>query len=188
MRVSRSDCVLLVVDIQDRLVETIAEHKSVVRNIGSLIKAARVLEVPLLATEQEKLGMTVSDLQTLLLDSPKFRKFSFSCCGDQAFMTKLREIEKKTVIVCGIETHICVLQTALDLLERQYQVLLVGDATSSHDPKDRDTAIDRMRGAGATVGTTEAVIYELTERAGTEQFRKILEIVKERRSASQTVQ
>ena len=183
MRVRRSDCVLLIVDVQDRLIGTIAEHEAIVENIKALIKAAQVLGVPVLATEQEKLGEIVPELQGLLSDSPKFRKLSFSCCGDAAFMRKLRQVRKKTAIVCGIETHICVLQTVLDLLEHHYRVLLVSDATSSHAPIDRETAIDRMRSAGAMIGTTEAVIYELTERAGTEEFSRILEIVKERRGA-----
>ena len=183
MRVRRSDCVLLVVDVQDRLIGTIAEHEEVVENIKALIKAAQALNVPALVTEQEKLGEIVPELQGLLSGSPKFRKLGFSCCGDVSFMRKLRQVRKKTVIVCGIETHICVVQTVLDLLKHRYRVLLVRDATSSHAPIDRETAIDRMRSAGAMIATTEAVIYELTERAGTEEFRKILEIVKERRSA-----
>jgi len=183
VRVRRSDCVLLVVDVQDRLIGTIAEHEAIVENIRALIKAAQALNVPALVTEQEKLREIVPELQGLLSDSPKFRKLSFNCCGDAAFMRKLRRVRKKMVIVCGIETHICVLQTVLDLLERRYRVLLVRDATSSHVPIDRETAIDRMRSARAMISTTEAVIYELTERAGTEEFRKILGIVKERRSA-----
>jgi len=184
VRVSRSECVLLIVDVQDRLIGTIAEHEAVVENIRALVRAAQVLNVLVLATEQEKLGEIVPELQSMLSDSPKYRKLSFSCCGDSAFVKKLRQIRKKTIIVCGIETHICVLQTVLDLLKRRYHVLLVRDATSSHAPIDRDTAVERMRSAGAVVGTTEAVIYELTGEVGTEQFRKILEIVKERRSMS----
>jgi nicotinamidase-related amidase len=182
VRVARGDCVLLVVDLQDRLIDTIAQHGAVVENIKALIKAARVLNVPVLATEQDKLGEVVPEVRGLLSDSPKFRKLSFSCCGDSAFMKKFRQVSKKTVIVCGIETHICVLQTVLDLLNRRYRVLLVTDATSSHALIDRETAIWRMRDAGAVMATAEAVIYELTERAGTEEFRRILEIVKERRS------
>jgi nicotinamidase-related amidase len=182
VRAGRDDCVLLVIDVQDRIIGTIAEHETVVENIRSLVKTARVLDVPVLTTEQEKLGEIVPELQGLLSDSPKFRKLSFSCCGDSAFVRKLRRVRRKTVIVCGIETHICVLQTVLDLLEGRYHVLLVKDATSSHFPIDRETAVERMRDAGAFLGTSEAVIYELTGEAGTEQFRKILEIVKERRS------
>jgi nicotinamidase-related amidase len=177
-----------VIDVQDRIIGTIAEHETVVENIGTLVRTVKVLNVPSLTTEQEKLGEIVPELRGLLSDSPKFRKLSFSCCGDSAFVRKLRRVRKKTVIVCGIETHICVLQTVLDLLERRYHVLLVRDATSSHVPIDRETAVERMRDAGAFLGTTEAVIYELTGEAGTEQFRKILEIVKERRQVSSSRQ
>lgn len=183
MRVKRSDCVLLVIDVQDRLIGSIARHEAVVENIGALIRAAQVLDVPVMATEQEKLGKIVPELEGLLSDSPRFRKLSFSCCGDSVFMRMLRQVRKKTVIVCGIEAHICVLQTVLDLLKHRYHVLLVRDATSSHAAIDRETAIERMRSAGAIIATTEAVIYELTEKAGTEEFRKILEILKERRTA-----
>ena len=183
MKVRRSDCVLLVIDVQDRIMDTIAEHEATVENIKALIRTAQVLNVPIIATQQENLGEIVPALKDLLSNSPKFRKLSFSCCGDSVFMRKVRETRRKTVIACGIETHICVLQTVLDLLRRGYRVLLVRDGASSHTLIDTETAIERMRGAGAMIETTEAVIYELTERAGTEQFRKILEIVKERRSA-----
>ena len=96
-------------------------------------------------------------------------------------MKKLRETRRKTVIACGIETHICVLQTVLDLLSG-YSVLLARDGTSSHALIDTETGIENAQGAGAVIeDTTEAIVYELMERAGTEQFRKVLEIVKERR-------
>lgn len=186
MKVRRSDCVLLVIDVQDRIIATIAEHETTVANIKALIGAARVLDVPVIATQQQNLGEYVPELKDLLPNAPNFQKFSFSCCGDPAIMRKLGEMSKKTVIVCGIETHICVLQTVLDLLTHGYSVLLVRDGTSSHASIDRETAIERMRGAGAMVGTAEAVVYELTEKAGTDRFRKILEIVKEKRSTSST--
>jgi len=180
MRVKRSDCVLLVIDVQDRLIDTIAEHAAVVQNIKALINAAEVLGVPVLATEQENLGETVPELKSILASSP-LRKLSFSCCGNPEFMSKFREVGKRTVIACGIETHVCVVQTVLDLLKRHCRVLVVRDATSSHTTIDREPAIERMRDSGAIITTTEAVIYELTEKAGTEDFRKILEIGKERR-------
>jgi len=182
VKVKPSDCVLLVIDVQDRIIDTIAGHEATVENIKALIRATQVLNVPFIATQQENLGEIVPELKDLLANSPKFRKLSFSCCGDSVFMKKLGEARRKTVITCGIETHICVLQTVLDLLRLGYLVLVVRDGTSSHALIDAETALERMRRAGAMIGTTEAVIYELTERAGTEQFRKILEIVKERRS------
>lgn len=182
LRVKRRDCVLLVIDLQDRLIDTIVEHAAVIQNIKALIEVAEVLGVPVLATEQDKLGEIVPELKPLLAGSP-FRKLSFSCCGDPAFMGKLKEVRKKTAIACGIETHICVLQTVLDLIKRGYRVLVVRDATSSHAMVDRETALERMKGYGAMITTTEAMIYELMEKAGTEEFKKILEIVKERRKS-----
>jgi nicotinamidase-related amidase len=184
-RVKRSDCVLVVVDVQDRLIETIAEHAAVVQNIIALIKAAQTLQLPILATEQENLGETVPGLRALL-PNPPTRKLTFSSCDSLEFMTKLNTIRKKTVAICGIETHICVSQTVLDLLHGHYRVLVISDATSSHALLDREAALRRMEMKGAEITTSEALIYELTEKAGTDEFRSILEIVKERRKTSET--
>lgn len=181
MRVNRADCVLLVVDVQDRIIDTIVEHITVVQNIKALIKTAGVLDMAVLLTEQEKLGDTVPEIKELW-PKPALRKVSFSCSGDADFMRKLTETHKRVVIVCGIETHICVLQTVLDLLEHRYSVLVARDATSSYSVLDRETALNRMADSGATITTTEATIYELTKSSGTDEFRKILEIVKERRA------
>jgi len=185
MRNLRSDCVLIIIDVQDRLVDTIAEHVSVVRNVSTLIKAARALDVPILVTEQEKLGVTVTELNASLGIRP-FQKSSFSCCGDTKFMNELQSCGKRTVIVCGIETHICILQTVLDLLNQSFVVLVVRDATSSHNIIDRETALERMRDAGAGLTTTETIIYELTADSRNESFRKILDIVKEKRAMNST--
>jgi len=181
VRVKRGDCVLLVVDVQDRLIKTIAEHEETVRNIRAIMKAAQVLHIPVIATEQENLGETVSELKTTL-PYPAIRKLCFSCCDSLELMTQLNGTRKKAIIVCGIETHICVQQTVLDLLHGRYRVLVLRDATSSHALVDRETALERMRISGAEVTTCEAIIYELTEKAGTDEFRAILEIVKERRT------
>jgi nicotinamidase-related amidase len=180
MRVKRGNCVLAVVDVQDRLIGTIAEHESTIHNIKALIKAAAALQVPVIATEQEKLGDILPELKTLLV-GPSIRKLTFSCCDSSEFMTRLNATGRKTVIVCGIETHICVMQTALDLLVGPHRILVIRDATSSHAQIDRETALHRMELAGAEITTTESMIYELTEKAGTDEFRKILDIVKERR-------
>ena len=181
MRVKREDCSLAVIDVQDRLIDSIAEHEAITRNIEALIKSAAVLRLPILSTEQEKLGETVSELKTLLTQ-PSVRKLAFSCCDSTEFMTKLKATGRKTVIICGIETHICVMQTVLDLLMGHHRILVVKDATSSHALIDRETALQRMESAGAEITTTEAIIYELTEKAGTDEFKLILDIVKERRT------
>ena len=181
MRVKRGDCVLVVVDVQERLIDTIAEHEPMVQNIKALIKAATVLQLPKLSTEQQKLGDTVSELRPLLTDPPT-QKLCFSCCDSAEFMFKLNSTGRKTVIVCGIETHICVMQTVLDLLTAHRRILVVKDATSSHNLIDRETALHRMESSGAEITTAEAIIYELTEKAGTDDFKRILDIVKERRT------
>jgi len=182
MKADRGDCLLLVIDIQERLIDTILERQRLVHSARALVKAAETLNLPILTTEQEKLGDTVPELEKALTSHQKFKKLTFNCCQNAEFMSKLRRLGRKTVVVCGIEGHICVLQTVLDLIERGYTVHVVKDAVSSRSQVDVETAIGRMRDAGAVITTTEALIYELTERAGTNEFGEILQIVKERRS------
>jgi len=183
-RARREDCVLLVIDVQDRLIDTIVQNKELIRNIRALIKTAIALDVSILATEQEKLGGTVSELEQVLSGVPKVRKLAFSGCGVPEFVSNLKKSEKKTVVACGTEAHVCVLQTTLDLIQSGYKVVIPVDAISSHAAQDRDTAIRRMIEAGAVASTTETLIYEWLEKAGTDEFRKVLEIVKERRGVN----
>jgi len=181
MRIKRTDSVLLVIDVQEKLIGTITEDKELVQNIRALVKTAQILAVPVLVTEQEKLGETIPELKTMLGDHHMFRKVAFSVCEISEFTHALRGLGRRTIIACGIEAHICVLQAVLDLLQLGYHVLVASDAVSSHGVADNERALQRMRDAGAMIATTETVIYEWTERAGTEEFKKILEIVKERR-------
>ncbi len=178
--VNRKECVLLIIDVQEKLIDTIDGAREILENIKALAKSAHALGIPILVTEQEKLGSTVPELN-MMVPCEKTLKLTFSCSKVPEFMSKLQEPARRTVIVCGIEAHICVLQTVLDLLKNGYMIMVPKDATSSHATVDRDTALQRMRDSEAVITTTEALIYELTERAGTEEFRKILDIVKERR-------
>ena len=181
MRTKPSDCALLVIDVQDRLIDTIYQNKELVRNIKALIQTAQVLNLPILVTEQDKLGVTVDDLEKLLVNIPKVRKLTFSGYGNSDFVKNLERTVKKTVVVCGIEAHICVLQTTLDLLDRGYKVIIPLDAVSAYATGDKEMALNRMREAGVVVATVESLIYEWIERAGTDEFRKVLQIVKEKR-------
>ena len=183
MKAKKNDCVLLVVDIQEKLVDTMVEKKKLIDNVKALVRTAEVFRLPVLVTEQEKLGETVPELREALTGQPKIRKLEFSCCQNAEFTSQLDKLGKRSIIVCGIEAHICVLQTVLDLIANHHHVLVVSDAVSSYSIVDRDAAIERMRDSGAIITTTEAAIYELTEKAGTEEFRRILEIVKERRKS-----
>jgi nicotinamidase-related amidase len=181
LMIKSGDCVLLVIDVQDRLINTILQSKELVRNVKALILTARVLGIPVLVTEQEKLGGTVAELEKILVGAPKVHKLDFSGCAKPEFIGNLEKSGKKTVVACGIEAHICVLQTVLDLLERGYGVVVPVDAISAYATTDNDMAVERMKEAGAVAATVEALIYEWIERAGTDEFRKVLEIVKEKR-------
>jgi nicotinamidase-related amidase len=184
LRVKPDDCVLLVIDVQDRLIDTIYQSNELVRNIEAMIQTAQILNVPILVTEQEKLGVTIADLEKSLTNIPKVRKLTFSGCGNSEFIKNLENSGKKTVVVCGIEAHICVLQTTLDLLDRGYKIVIPVDAVSAYATTDKDIAMNRMREAGAETATVESLIYEWIEKAGTDEFRKVLQIVKEKRGVA----
>jgi nicotinamidase-related amidase len=171
--------VLLVVDVQDRLLPAIHQAEAVVEACRRMIEACRVLSVPMVVTEQypEGLGPTCETLRHCLGDAPVLTKVRFSACVESV-VARLAEHARPHVIVVGIEAHVCVQQTVLDLLRLGYTPYLCADAAGSRRPLDRDTAIERMRQAGAIVTTTESVTFELTGQAATDAFKRILKIVK----------
>jgi len=183
LKAKKDDSILLVIDVQERLVDTMLEKQRLIENVKALGKVAAVFHMPILVTEQENLGATVPELREVLSGCTMVRKLEFSCCQNSEFMSRLKETGRRTVVACGIEAHICVLQTVLDLVAAGYNVHVAKDALSANAGVDLETAIERLRDAGAVITTTEAAIYELTVRAGTDEFRRILEIVKERRQA-----
>ena len=184
MRIKRQDCILLVIDVQVRLIKTILHCKDLVGNITALIQTAQVLGIPILVSEQDKLGGTVPALKKALVGVPNVHKLDFSVCAEPEFISSLEKSGRKTVIACGSEAHVCVLQTVLDLLEQGYGAVVPVDAVSAYATADKEMAVERMRGAGAVITTVETLIYELLERAGTDEFKEVLEIVKERRGYS----
>lgn len=173
------ETLVLIIDIQERLVPAIHEVDGCLDAAGKLIAAARVLGVPMLATEQypQGIGPTLASLREQIADVPVVEKTRFSACV-QPLIEKLAEAKRRSIVVVGIEAHVCVQQTVLDLLRLGYVPYLCVDAVGSRRPLDRDTAIQRMRDAGAIITTTESVIFELTGEAGTDMFKKILRIVK----------
>lgn len=173
------DTLMLIVDFQDRLLPAIHEAETCVQTARKTIEAARVLGVPLLCTEQNPagLGKTCPTLRDVLADAPVVEKTSFTACVE-GVTRKLAELNRTNVIVMGIEAHVCVQQTVLDLLRLGYRPYVCADGISSRRPFDRDIAIERMRQAGAIVTTAESVIFELTGEAGTPTFKAILKIVK----------
>jgi len=171
----RDNTILLVVDIQERLAAAMAERERVVANTGHLIAAAKLLGVPVLHTEQypKGLGPTVPELRAALDPAAPVEKMTFDCCGEPAFTPALEQTGRSTVIVCGMEAHVCVLQTVLSLLGSGLSVHLVADAVCSRNPENARVALELLRDAGAVITCTETALFQLLVRAGTPEFKAI---------------
>jgi nicotinamidase-related amidase len=180
MRIERDETAALVIDIQERLFPFIHEHDILAKNAGILIKGMQALEIPLLLTQQytKGLGPTIEALSGLLPGTEPIEKMAFSCCDEPKFDIELELLSKKYIIITGIETHVCVLQTAVDLLERGYIPVIVEDCVSSRSLNDKKTAIRRMHKEGALITTYESVLFELLRYSGTDEFREISKLVK----------
>jgi nicotinamidase-related amidase len=177
---NKEDAVLLIVDIQERLAVVMKEKDRVVRNCQHLIELAKMIDIPVVVTEQypKGLGRTVPELQSVLPEYKPVEKISFDCCRLPAFMQELKGHKRKTVIVAGMETHICVLQTTLGLLKAGVNVHVVEDAVCSRTAENWRTGIELMRDAGAVVTCTETALFQLLKVAGTEEFKKISQRIK----------
>ncbi|MEE9904618.1 MAG: hydrolase [Chlorobium sp.] len=176
-----SETLLLLIDIQGKLAQSVCQPELVERNIQKLIRACGILEVPVLYTEQypKGLGATVSPLKELLGDLAPVEKITFSCCATEPFMKQLRLFNRNDILVAGMETHVCVYQTSVELLEFGYNVHLVTDAVSSRTPENRDIGIRCIEKAGGSLTSTEMAIFELLRIAEGERFKAISKIVKE---------
>jgi nicotinamidase-related amidase len=184
MRLDADRAMLLVIDVQAKLLPHVAGAADMLSAAVQLIRGVRVFELPVLATVQyvKGLGPTHPAIDRRLTEYgiETVEKAAFSTCGDETVREKLRRIDRPQVIVSGIEAHVCVQQSVLDLVAMDYQVFVCADAVGSRQALDRDTALARMRASGAAVTTVEAALFELCEFSGTERFRQLLEVVKER--------
>ncbi|MFA5137824.1 MAG: hydrolase [Elusimicrobiota bacterium] len=172
--------VLVVVDVQGRLATLMHDADSLFRNVRNAIRGAKALGLPVLWNEQlpDKLGGTVPEIREDLLPLSPIVKSCFSCYGSEAFVRQLRACGRKQVLLCGIETHICVYQTAVDLLGAGYEVHLLADAASSRTQFNHHIGIDRIRDAGAFISSVEMALFEMVKKAEGEAFRQIVKIVK----------
>lgn len=180
MLMNASQSALIVVDVQERLMPAIHESGRVIANTRILIQAAQRLEVPMLASEQYRkgLGISVADVAELVAPENRLEKLHFSCLSDGGFEERFREMGRRQVVVCGAESHVCVLQTVLELCDLGYHVFVVEDAVSSRNPNSKRVAMDRMRAAGASPVTTEMVVFEWLKKAGTQEFKDLSPLIK----------
>jgi len=180
MRIIKEQSCGLIIDIQERLFPHIYKHEILANNTKILIKGFKILELPLIMTQQYTpgLGETISVVRELLPEIGHIEKNCFSCYDEPIFTDSLKRVNKKFVIIAGIEAHVCVLQTVLDLLANSYVPVIVENCISSRKNRDKKTAIGRMRQEGAIITTYESILFELTRFAGTPQFKEISRLVK----------
>ncbi|HLS85680.1 MAG TPA: hydrolase [Burkholderiales bacterium] len=178
MRLRRDEAFLLVVDVQEKLAPHVHGHEQVVSRSAALIRAASLLGLPVVVSEHcpDRIGPTVPALSALA--PPALAKTHFACPDEPSIEAALASLRRRQAVVCGMEAHVCVLQTALALLDRGYQPLLVADAVGSRRESDRDVALERLRAAGCSIGTAEMAIFEWMGRADRPGFRELLGIVK----------
>jgi nicotinamidase-related amidase len=178
--ISRTAAVLISVDIQEKLARVMDGRESLVENNCKLVDGFQALGLPILVTEQipAKIGPTVPELSEKLAGAGPVVKESFSCWGEPAFRERLESLSRRQAVLTGIECHVCVYQTALDLMANGYTVHLVTDAVSSRTPANRDVGIAAMKSAGAHLTSTEMVLFELLRTAADPRAREIFKIVK----------
>ena len=171
-----NDTILLIVDMQEKLLPLIPQAPDCTQNIVKLMKLAAILNIPTVLTEQENLGATAPEILNEMPQLKPIRKLQFSCFGSTEFSTHLHSLKRNSLIITGIEAHICVAQTAIEG-RAAYAIQLVADAVASRLEANKRIALERLRQLGVTVSSTEMVIYELLRQAGTEPFRMALRAI-----------
>jgi nicotinamidase-related amidase len=178
--VTKENTALVIIDVQEKLAMTMKYKDQVTHNIRLLIQAAKLFNMPILITEQypKGLGRTIPEIASEIPKITPIEKMTFSCCQSSIFIKNLENLNVEQILLTGMETHICVLQTALDAIQAGYKAQVVDDAVCSRVKERWETGLRQMEKAGATITCTETVIFELMEKAGTEEFKAMLKLLK----------
>jgi len=180
MRILKENTISLFIDIQEKLFPHMHEKELLETNLVKLAAGLKILEIPFLLTEQYPMGLgfTIPPLKIALGEYAAIEKKSFSCCDEPNYISLLKASGKKIIILCGIEAHVCVLQTAVDLHHLGYQPVVIEDCVSSRKLSDKQIAIERMRQEGVIITSLESVLFELTRFSGSDTFKAISKLVK----------
>lgn len=172
--------VMVVVDVQEKLIPHIWEKEKIIRNMQILIKGMKILDVPILLTEQypEGLGKSIPGIRNLLPDVSAISKMTFDCCGNENFMDRINGLKRKQILLCGIESHVCIYQTAIGLRSEGYEVDVVADSVSSRTEGNKEIALQKMRDSGVGITSVETVLFELLKTAEGKEFKEILKLVR----------
>ncbi|HPZ08037.1 MAG TPA: hydrolase [Candidatus Eremiobacteraeota bacterium] len=176
----RENTVLIVIDFQEKLTSKMKYAMDVSGNIKTLIESFKILDLPIILTEQypEGIGHTEKGIIEVLPEYKPVIKVTFSCYREKTFLEELERCKRKTLLLVGIETHVCVLQTALDCIEAGYDVHVLRDAVSSRSKSNWETGLKLMRDAGIVISSTEIAIFQLLKEAGTKEFKAIHKFIK----------
>lgn len=179
-RLTPQNTALVIVDVQERLMAAMTRRGETVAAVDKLARAARILQLPSLITLQyvKGLGPLCPELSEATAGLPVMEKLTFSCCGSAEFVSAIKGLCPQRIILCGAEAHVCVQQTAIDLLNAGFVINVAADAVCSRRDFDQDVAIARLRDCGAVITTVEAVVFELLRDAGTPQFKACLPMFK----------
>ncbi|MBP1927163.1 nicotinamidase-related amidase [Sedimentibacter acidaminivorans] len=175
----REEAILLIIDIQEKLMPAINKGEKIISNNGILIETAKNMDIPILVTEQypKGLGKTVEELDEKLESAVKFSKMVFSSCSNEV-LDHIQSIKRKKVIITGAEAHVCVFQTVRDLLKQGYYVFVAEDAVGSRTRENYDNAIALMREMGAVITNTETIVFDLLKESGTPEFKTLMKLIK----------
>lgn len=177
---TKENSAILLVDYQERFVSFLHKNNETVKNIKLLLDGANIYSIPIYVSEQvpEKLGPTISNFKNCLKNAKFFSKKTMSCCGQAGFIEGLKSKNIKRVAVCGIEAHVCVLQTSLDLLQNGFQVHLMTDAVTTRIPHNKEIAIEKMKSSGVVISSVETILFEIAYEVGSDEFKSLQVLLK----------
>ena len=180
MRIRRENCTGLIIDIQEKLFPVIAENEALLRRCKILLEGLKILDIPTVFTQQytKGLGPTLPEITSMYPDFRFIEKSSFSCLDDPEYHSLLEQSGRNTVIIAGIESHVCVLQTAVDLQEHGYFPVVISDCISSRSLSEKHIALNRFTSEGIRISTAESVLFELTRYSDAAEFKAISKIIK----------
>jgi nicotinamidase-related amidase len=179
-RLTTENCALVAVDVQEKLMAAMPRRAETVAGVRKLAQAARILNIPTLVTLQyvKGLGPLCPEIAEVTTGINGIEKLTFSCCGTEAFTQAIKDLRRQRIILCGVESHVCVQQTAIDLMGLDKFVYICADATCSRRDLDHQTAIERLRDCGAVITTVESAVFEILRQAGTDAFKQCLPLWK----------
>jgi nicotinamidase-related amidase len=177
--IDRGKTVFVLVDIQEKFIPVMHEAEELITNTNILVKSSEILDIPLIVTEQYSKGLgNTTDRISLPEKRHLIEKVRFSCFGSVGFVGRLKELDASSLVLFGVEAHVCILKTALEALKNGYEVHVVADAISSRSAENRSIAIERMRQSGIFITSTEMILFQLLEKAGSDEFKAISRLIR----------